>query len=126
MSHEHVSCPINFYLQKPELFTEHLTKKWYKSETNIRTFFRNIAKTVSNEVRKWEGFEKIADKLINVPDHVYENIYKSYLPKANKFNTLIHGDMWSNNIMFQNDHCGKPTDLRFVSFRIISSNRIAY
>lgn len=92
-----------------------MKKKWYKDDVIVRKFFRDIAKTVSNAARNWKGFEDIADKLINVPVHVYDNIYKAYLPLENEFNTLAHGDMWSNNIMLRHDQNGAPTDIRFVS-----------
>lgn len=88
----------------------------YKDAKTIEGLFRNIAKTVSCAAKNWNGFEKIAVKLINIPSHVYDNMYKEYLPMENGFNVLLHGDMWLNNIMFQYDQHGKPTDIRLVIF----------
>lgn len=89
----------------------------YKNAKTIEGFFRNIAKTVSSAAKKWNGFEHIAEKLINIPAHAYDNAYKEYLPTENGFNVLLHGDMWSNNIMFHYDQHGKPTDIRLVIFQ---------
>lgn len=87
----------------------------FKNSKTIEAFFRNIAKTVSSAARKWCGFEKIAEKLVNVPSHVYDNIYKEYLPTNDGFNVLLHGDMWLNNILFTYDQRGQPNDIRLVS-----------
>lgn len=102
-------------IQRPELF-EWNTRIMYKNAKTIEGFFRNIAKTVSSAAKNWNGFEKIAEKLVNIPSHVYDNMYKEYLPTKNGFNVLLHGDMWSNNILFQYDQHGKPTDIRLVNF----------
>lgn len=95
----------------------------YKNSKTIESFFRNIAKTVSSAANSWklEKFEKIADKLINIPSRVYDNVYKEYLPTVNGFNVLLHGDMWSNNIMFRYDQNGEPNDIRLVNFFVTNS-----
>lgn len=102
--------------QRPELF-DWTTRVMYKDAKTVRRFFENIAKTVSSAARTWSGYEKVAEKLANVPSHVYDNIYKEYLPSENGFNVLLHGDMWSNNIMFHYDQNDRPIDIRIVSLR---------
>lgn len=79
------------------------------------SFFKGVAKTLSNAVKNWSGYEKIAAKLENIPKEAYENIYKSYIPQEGGFNVVNHGDMFLNNILFRYDHSGKPIDIRFVS-----------
>ncbi|XP_037024113.1 uncharacterized protein LOC119066001 [Bradysia coprophila] len=111
-------------LTRPELF-DWTTRVMYKNATTVRRFFENIAKTVSMAARNWSGFEKIAEKLINVPSHVYDNIYKEYLPTENGFNVLLHGDMWSNNIMFHYEN-GRPTDIRIVDFALCKHTNPSY
>ncbi|KAJ6647542.1 Scavenger receptor class B member 1 [Pseudolycoriella hygida] len=104
-------------LTRPELF-EWNKKTMYKNSKTIEGFFKSIAKTLSNTAKKWSEFEEVADKLINIPSHVYEDIYKEYLPTENGFNVLLHGDMWSNNILFHHNTQGKPTDIRLVDFAL--------
>lgn len=79
------------------------------------SFFKGVAKTLSNAVKNWSGYEKIAAKLGNIPQEAYENIYKSYIPQEGGFNVINHGDMFLNNILFRYDQSGKPVDIRFVS-----------
>lgn len=106
---------LPFFFQKPELFVEHKKRNWYENVVVTRKFFKGIAKTVSDAARSWNGYGKIADKIANIPEHAHENIYKAYLPVDGGFNTLVHGDMWSSNIMFCHDQNDKPIDIRFVS-----------
>lgn len=98
---------------------EHKKKKWYKNGVIVRKFFEDIAKTVSSTAKNWPGYERIAEKIANIPKHAYDNVYKWYLPTEGAFNTLAHGDMWSNNIMFCHDQSGIPTDIRFVSSALL-------
>lgn len=63
----------------------------------------------------WPGFEKIAQKIRNIPQEAYDNIYKSYMPQEGGFNVITHGDMYINNILFRYDENGKPIDIKIVS-----------
>lgn len=98
-----------------ELFEWFKNKIVYQNAPSVQSFFRNIAKGVSNAARNWPGFEAIAEKLLNIPQRAYDNVYKSYLPQEDGFNVLTHGDMFMNNILFRHDHNGKPIGIRFVS-----------
>lgn len=98
-----------------ELFEWFTTKIVYQNAPNVQSFFKNIAKGVASTARNWPGFEAIADKLMNIPQRVFDNIYRSYLPHEDGFNVLTHGDMFMNNILFRHDPNGKPIDIRFVS-----------
>lgn len=42
------------------------------------------------------------------------------LTQDSKFKTIIHGDFWSNNIMFHYDKEGKPDKVRFFDFQLMA------
>lgn len=70
---------------------------------------------MASTIENWPGYENLAKKLLNIPQNVYDNMYKSYMPKVDDFNVITHGDMFVNNLLFRHDENGKPTDVRFVS-----------
>lgn len=41
-----------------------------------------------------------------------------YTPKPDEFNVILHGDLWVNNIMFQHDEKGLPTEVLFVDYQM--------
>lgn len=92
----------------------------YKNSKTVEGFFRNTAKGIAIAARKWHGFEGIADKVANIPDYAYTDIYKEYMPLTaeNSFNTLIHGDLWSSNILFNFDENKVPIETRWVDFAL--------
>lgn len=113
---------IAFLSQNIELFEWHKKKMIYKNGTNTEGFVKGIAKSLSVTVKNWSGYEKIAEKLGNIPQEAYDNVYKSYVPQEGGFNVLTHGDLFMNNILFRYDQSGKPSDIRFVS----STSLISY
>lgn len=86
----------------------------YKDSPTILAFFKNIATGISSVIRPWDGFERIAEKLVNLPDHAYTEIYKEYMPLENGFNVLLHSDLWTNNILFHYDEQNALDDIRLV------------
>lgn len=89
----------------------------------VKSFYNSIAKTISNTVKNWPGFETIAKKLENIPQHVHDSMYNVYGSHKNTFNVITHGDMFLNNILFQHDQNGQPVDIRFVSEFIVIVQR---
>ena len=81
----------------------------------VKSFYNSIARTISNKVKNWPGFETIAKKLENIPQRVHDSMFDVYRPRKNSFNVVTHGDMFLNNILFQSGANGQPVDIRFVS-----------
>lgn len=86
----------------------------YVNSKTVETFFRNIATGISSLIEHWEGFQRIAEKLANLPDRAYSEIYKEYAVDEDGFNVLTHADLWINNIMFRNRGENNVLESRWV------------
>lgn len=88
----------------------------YVNSKTVESFFRNIATGISSLIKKWEGFQRIAEKLENLPDRAYAEVYKEYMAPEDGFNVLTHADLWINNIMFRYHGENRALDSRWVNF----------
>ncbi|XP_018566811.1 uncharacterized protein LOC108907557 [Anoplophora glabripennis] len=46
-------------------------------------------------------------------------LFKESLVNKGKYTALIHGDCWSNNMMFRYDDSGKLIDVKFLDFQLV-------
>lgn len=70
-----------------------------------------------DEMRSWEGFETIVEKMEMLVAKFVTFGEKVYTPNASNdgYNVLNHGDFHFNNMVFKNDANGKLSDVVFVS-----------
>ncbi|XP_018566829.1 uncharacterized protein LOC108907573 [Anoplophora glabripennis] len=105
----------------PEDFSE-LAERFYS--INVNTFekegFVVFYKYVYEECL--EGLQPgVDDAVIEKYRHYVDDgvkLSKECLVNG-KYTAIIHGDCWSNNIMFKYDHSGKLTDVRFLDFQAV-------
>lgn len=74
------------------------------------------------EIKTWDGFEMIAEKMEGLIGKFEANGEKVYEANASTdgFNVLNHGDFHINNMMFKKDSDGKLSDVLFVSLKVKS------
>jgi thiamine kinase-like enzyme len=70
-----------------------------------------------DEIKTWDGFEMIAEKMENLVAKFEDHGHKIYATNGcvDGFNVLNHGDFHFNNMMFKKDSTGKLSDVMFVS-----------
>jgi thiamine kinase-like enzyme len=84
--------------------------------------FESAVERVTEIVRKWKDFLDIVKKLENTRKNLREKIYRC-VNQPSDFPVLAHGDVWTNNFMFQyKNGVQSPNDVRFVSFRSANPN----
>lgn len=78
---------------------------------------RNNMNLFVDEIKTWEGFEMIAEKMKNLVEKFQVSGAKVFQPNpsGDGYNVLNHGDLHFNNMVFKNDSEGKLSDVLFVS-----------
>ncbi|XP_018566832.1 uncharacterized protein LOC108907577 [Anoplophora glabripennis] len=63
----------------------------------------------------------VEDAVIEKYEHYVDDGQRIFMDSlANgKYSTIIHGDCWSNNMMFKYDDAGKLIDVRFLDFQLV-------
>lgn len=76
---------------------------------------------VADIISNWPGFDKYATKLRRIRDDVMERGYRTYDVNENHFNTLVHDDIWTPNLMIKSSMTNdieKPFEnLMFLDFQ---------
>lgn len=95
------------------------TRGMFNRKSNgFSPYFLANLQSLANETSNWRGYEKIADKLQNMRSNLIENCRKVFDPTEGYLNCLIHGDLWTNNVMFKYDENNKPEDVIVVDFQM--------
>lgn len=64
------------------------------------------------------GLEELVEKFTKIEDSHYDRICATSVRDDNDFNVILHGDLWSNNIMFKYGDNGDAVDTVLVDFQI--------
>lgn len=67
------------------------------------SFFLTFCDALIEEVSTWPNYEHLVEKLRKFKPNLIEKGRKAFDPNLNQFNSLIHGDPWTNNIMLKYD-----------------------
>lgn len=67
----------------------------------LDTFYSTLLDALIETISIWTDFEYYTKKLRSFRSKLIENGQKTFDASENEFNTLIHGDFWTNNIMLK-------------------------
>lgn len=78
---------------------------------------KNNVNLFIDEIKTWDGFEMITEKLENFVGKFEANGEKVFQTNGSTdgFNVLNHGDFHIKNMVFKKDSGGKLSDVLFVS-----------
>lgn len=88
----------------------------FSRDVDVFTFaFESIFEIAAEEIAKWKGCEKYGEKLMKMRENFVELIKRCFDMLPGDFCVLIHGDMWTNNLMFKFDENGTTEDVILVN-----------
>ena len=88
-----------------------------RANDSFSTFCGTSLDAIADLVSTWPGFEEITVKLRKLHSSLYENCRKAFDAKKNQFNTLTHGDIWVNNVMFSYNERNEPEKVMLFDFQ---------
>ncbi|XP_030384120.1 uncharacterized protein LOC115631500 [Scaptodrosophila lebanonensis] len=85
----------------------------------------NNMKSFLKHIKEYKGLESYVEDFQQISQKMVDVISKMSEPDPNEFNTLNHGDCWSNNIMFQYNESGDIQETYFVDLQIPKYGTVA-
>lgn len=91
-----------------------------KYTDTYKTFFVNTFMACGRYLQRQDDADvrKYAEKIFAMEPHYMEIGKRCFTPTNGHVNVLVHGDVWTNNVMFK--YCaktGKPTDVLLIDFQ---------
>lgn len=83
------------------------------------TYFLTSLDALVNCISRWKDYEYYVEKLIKLRPHFEERARQMYEPNENDFNVLIHGDLWTNNLLYKYSDEHKPIDVQIVDYQLM-------
>jgi hypothetical protein len=117
LAQSHAASAV-LHQKDPEIFKPFSESFFSERQRNmIEMIFQSNMKSLAKKVEKWPLFnERFACKLHRVADKLADIMIKLLERDDNDFNALVHGDLWTNNFMFQySDDTHEVMDVRFVA-----------
>lgn len=88
------------------------------SSNGLTKMFEGQLDTLIEVVSGWSDFEKYTEKLRKLRPKLMQKCIEGIKPVPHHFNTLIHGDFWTNNIMLSyNERSNKLQNVALIDFQ---------
>jgi len=117
LAHSHAASAV-LHLKDPQIFEPFSESFFCERQRKIIEFiFQSNLKNLAKEVEKWPLFnDRFANKLHRIADISTDFLIKLLERDDDNFNTLVHGDLKINNMMFRySDVTDEGVDVRYVA-----------
>lgn len=105
----------------PNIFESFDIGMFSRNSSAFNSYIATHLDALTSEVSTWNEFDSFASKLQAMKKNFIENTNKVFDNEPGDMQVLIHGDLWTNNLMFTYDKKGSLRDAIIV--RIISRSK---
>ncbi|KAH8311717.1 hypothetical protein KR044_007663 [Drosophila immigrans] len=105
--------------RQPGIFADKYDRCFFnKHARGYQPMMENMIKALELSLRDDDELhQRYGDKLKGVAAHIMEYCESLMEPKKGDFLTLCHGDLWTANMMFQNNDQGRPDNVILIDFQ---------
>uniref|UniRef100_A0A1B6JJB5 CHK kinase-like domain-containing protein n=2 Tax=Homalodisca liturata TaxID=320908 RepID=A0A1B6JJB5_9HEMI len=64
------------------------------------------------------GFKELADFILDKTDGIWESAVECIKPRPGRLNVLVHGDIWTSNLMFKYNNANEVVDMKLLDFQL--------
>lgn len=103
----------------PTIFDRYTTGLWTRQTDAFHGFFQSAFDALTDEIYSWgPEWHYYADKMRNLQPYFIEQTLSVVDNECDDdLRVFLHGDMWTNNLMFKYDAEGVPIDVIILDFQ---------
>ena len=100
-----------------KIFDKFDTGMFNRKTDAFHCFFNSNMEALVNEVSEWPGYSYYAKKLQKLQLNLCENATKAFDRDEGDLHVFVHGDLWTNNVMFKYNDKNEPIDVILLDFQ---------
>uniref|UniRef100_A0A336MJB6 CSON013154 protein n=1 Tax=Culicoides sonorensis TaxID=179676 RepID=A0A336MJB6_CULSO len=113
------ACSMVLMEQSNDFYPK-LTDSIIKDDEIGHTFFKKMFKSCIEEIREWVQYEKYLIKLEKIYELLLKQGEETYMTSKFTSNVILHGDLWTSNIMFTYDNSNTvPENAILIDYQIV-------
>lgn len=85
--------------------------------STFESYYYESFDAMINLISTWDNYSYYVEKLKILKGNMMKYAKLAFDPKPHNFQTLIHGDIWTNNTMFRYTNGNEPDQLMLVDFQ---------